>query len=980
MGDSKETHMSDEDWYLNRYYKDKYRHALPDFGVGVGVPTKRLNTLVKYVTRKQQRRLNAIQQKKAIDTFLRGDRNPSNFLKNTQTKQLREQKARLAYNLATAPYGGGVAQERSSGTDSRRADRRKNVNANVRRDLRRNTQFSQRTTARTADMGAEVKSSEKGDSGFTQRTGGMTTTDISKFAPPTFHNRGIRDRRTAGGNLIVGDRSNRDIRHTKRYMSATEQAIIDRKIRNTLAENKLEEEIKKVRASSKERVDNLLVIQQSKQKLIDDLNKVNKSQLHSHQVITKAKMNATILGSDAAELNKIIARGGNPMLILKDMVRKGEISDPAIIGQLDFKENNQTKSSRKKDTLLKLLNEGSEWIVGETYYFKEFDDMGRPKTSRGFYQRGGERGSNLQLQMDNGDIKLVRKRSILLPEVETVAVQQLATPTLTRPSVSFADDIRAILSPTPSLEDAAPQSSSVNMVNSWLEGSALQSEKSSSSSDVGSFKSQELSFSAPEGDAVVARYNSLLPQLQIDDRKIKNLELQIQQMDNDGKPIRNVGLFGINLMGKTVTDKDISNWEERRNRKGKALEYNVGKYEKEIKEANAIAAEKGFDIPFTQLLGSSRRGSIGIPAKSLLAAQGQVEELDSDEEPLLEPATSGGFQSSLVEPQPEPELQQLFGSDEEEEEDEGEEGVGIRERLRRDALKAEERGLGKASEYFTVNPETKQVQLEPYQLGDEEKEEQRQLFAETIKSHLLKQYELMEKVEGDERYAKFKWKGLDLVVDTQTDTIIDPEGVMKQYKVKPFTKPTRENFIDFPTESEKVIATEYAKRVAKEKVEEKQQKQKRKEIKKEDEDFSFTKTMYDSRTKTDEINSRSGDTRLFVWSTLYPTKWDDGSRIVKGKFLNRSDYESAIDGSGITNKAKANLLAKFDEQIGGKWRDLGIKDLRTNNQKFISHLGLMSSVKASIIGGGDLLQMDRVELPSDAEEGGAGAFNPTDYN
>lgn len=883
---------------------------LPDLVVDKGYRAETISkysgirTLSGLLKRKEKRRAEARRQQEAAGKFLK-----------TPIKGVGRLMSKVEDKVSTLPYDGGTigqfvgelssegereAQRRLS---TRGANRRKPLRANIRRDARRERAFSQRTSMRT-DGGAKVESTE--ESGFTQRTGAMTMTDITKYAPPTLHDRGIRDRRTAGGNIIRGsDRASmRDIRHSKRYISATEQAIIDRKVRNTLAENKLESSIKDVKDSSKQREDKLSIIAQNKDKIIEDLRKKRVKLLHSHEVIAKSKMNATLLGSDAEELNRVIARGKKSgFALIKDMVRKGEITDRAVIGQLDITTNN-------KKSLTKLLDEGSEFISGQRYFYKDFDTMGQPITLSGVYRRGGERGSNVELLLDNGERSLIRKRSIILPEdVETGTIQpQLPPPASTTsgvppqtPSFNFGGSVI-----NPPLTEAEQQEIRDNIYegivggggvisggggrpsiyegvdtlrpaiedssNMWLEGTHLSS--SSSSSSAPSFIDEE-----DKPNVSVARYNTLLAQLPTE---IKLIEADRNELDSIVIPEE--GFFN-----KSKVKFALDQQTKIQNRLTKRSD----RVEKEISEVNRIAAEKGFEIPFLGLSRDIRRASVDIPAAQLLRGAGQVEVLE-EEEPIIpkteEVAEEGGFITD------ETDEEEIASPSEEEEEEEG---------------------FKNESEDFYTN-----------------------------------EYSDMEVSDEDPRYVKLNWEGLDLLVDTQTNTIIDPQGTFPMYEIKPFTKSSSINFIEFPSEDEKQKWIDYAKSV-------KEQPQISSEVVEDvsTDESEYVKFNFDrenwkgsklDKEKGEELNKLLGEDKgkLMIWSTRFPVEFKTSNRTelggVNGVILDRSDFEAELDKAGISNKTKLNKLALFDKKLAE-----GKKEFAINDKKLLGSLGLLSVAGAT---------------------------------
>ncbi len=793
---------------------------------------------------------------------------------------------------------------------NRQRQRRKPLRANVRRDRNKEEAFSQNVRERDEQRKTAKVDTEEGVR-YAQRSGPMSATDLQKTAPPTFHQRGIRDRRTAGGQILRPDREGRRrLLNDSRYISATEQAIIDRRIRNTEAERKLDDKIKEVRKEEKEKQDKLSIINQTKQQVIEDLQKKNIQQLHSHEVITRGNMSATILGSDAVELNKIIARGGGYMSVLKDMVRKGEITSRAVIGQLDFSEH--PKPTKKKEVLLNLLNEGSEFRTNQKYFFKEMDDMGRPFTSSGIYIKGGERGSNLLMLMEDGTRKLVRKRQIILPENIPEPQPQLAPP----PTLGGGTEPSIIVGGGGSPEVSAGTGGGVGIdfsavpeeAQGFLGGGFLAETDASSSTATSTISS--ISDEAPEGiqiggglpDPLVARYNSLIPKAEKNERLLKAFASDLENIE-ERKPKKN--FFG------GVNYGQQQKWEEEKRK----LEERVGAMSKELEddkaEANAIAAKKGFDIPFTDFRnigGIDRRPSLDIPAAELLKQQLLLQLEAGSPRPAASTETEG------LTPRIEAEigfLQQGLETEEEEpQEPEPEPQVASVSTPEFDASRLELQSM-------LSNPPAGEI----FDKAVEERE------------HLDNLYREMEKSEDNPAYVKFKWKGYDMLIDTDNDTIFDPLGQLGYYQINPFTKPTSDKFIKFPTESDRIVALDYISQIEAQEKGEAEAKAKAQSLSDEREAFGFTREEY--KKSIPDIVRLAGDDKVFLWSTKFPTEWKVGGRRVEGKFLTKSQFESYIDEAEVKGKSKLNLLAKFDKALASK-----NKQTAFNNQQVLNAMGL----------------------------------------
>ena len=297
------------------------------------------------------------------------------------------------------------------------ASRRKHPNPTKFNDMnRKRPDFYQRTTERQGGT-ARVDGSER--RGFTQQFTQMPVRNVfnpnagpemtrTRLQPrrPEYAPRGIRDPRTYRGEARE---ARRRLLNDRRYISATEQAIIDRKIRNTEAEAKRESDIKAVRDAAKKAEERLNTTLQQKEAIIKDIQKQNQGLIHSHDMLGRMRSNATLIGSNADLLNPIIARGGAYMAMLKSMVRNGEITKSGTIAGLNI-------SIDEKHILQRILNEGNEYQEGKDYFFKEITDSGEVKIFKGKLVEGGERGSNLKLRLPDRRTKIVRVRDVITPD------------------------------------------------------------------------------------------------------------------------------------------------------------------------------------------------------------------------------------------------------------------------------------------------------------------------------------------------------------------------------------------------------------------------------------------------------------------------------------------------------------------------------------------------------------------------------------
>jgi hypothetical protein len=450
-----------------------------------------------------------------------------------------------------------------------------------------------------------------------------------------FYERGLRDRRTEGGNLLRSSRTRMGFK--TRYQSAIDSAIIDRRIRNTEAENKLESEIKKVKESQKARIDNLTLLRDTAVANENTLKLKNQRLLHDHNVIVRGNHNATLLGSDAAEINKLITSGRLSYMSVKDMVRKGEITDIATLHQLDFPTGRDTKIKK----LVSLLEDTGNYQVNKSYPFREVLDDGSVSILSGLYQKGGERGNNLQLLMPDGSRKIVRKRDILDPNDPRLGSGAAARPfaslgvAAAAPSVAYSSgdiaDIASVGGASPATENPS--------VALWLGEAA-----SATSSDSGNiFEEEVVETPRPEPDppdVAIAQYNQIIttmPQRETFNNARKN---ELRGMGDEPEESSGFLGFGSNI-------KTLKAFRERKAYLERTIAEEDARIKREKISANKIASEKNFAIPFIE------GGDDIIPARDLLRGieEGGGEEEEEEFEPEPEPQVSSfsGGETTLEE-------------------------------------------------------------------------------------------------------------------------------------------------------------------------------------------------------------------------------------------------------------------------------------------------------------------------------------------
>jgi len=513
--------------------------------------------------------------------------------------------------------------------------------------------FSQRVVERT-QTGAKVVGSES--KGYTQRTGNVSRTEFSKVKPATFDSvfvptrrdgnavrSSMRSGRQLDGNRLRSD-SRSDVLKSQRYISATQQSLIERKIRNTEAENRLATAIKDVRDTEKKKLDALSIINKDKEKSLEKLSKEKAKLLQQHEVIVAGNLNASLLGNDEDQLNKIIARG-NYMGFLKRLIRDGELTKNGVIGMLDV-------SVDERRTLLRQLNETSEYQTGKEYFFKEFDGMGNPRIYKGTYREGGERGGNIILLREDGVEVSIRKRQIMKPEEVQqqqqllIAPQQQPTSPILRPSVSFS------------------QGGDSQQVNNWLSGQSTSSSSIRSGSSLGEGGEGQSPFPEDDpyarpdspleaspfslGDATTASYNKMVGELiPQNERQLRSWELELEELR-----IPSVGAFG---WGRSANEAAV---KRRRDLEEEIMKLN-GIISEQKTSANKIAVERDFVIPY--------KDDAFIPAKTLI--QKELANRPSEEEEsggilLTDPVPFDSPSEELL--QPEPQLASPYQSEEEE--------------------------------------------------------------------------------------------------------------------------------------------------------------------------------------------------------------------------------------------------------------------------------------------------------------------------
>ena len=311
--------------------------------------------------------------------------------------------------------------------------KKKKVSRKVRvfrtRDLYNNPSFTMRVLGRSGGGRRVFHLDEEGNKGYKEvgvnqyrkQADAWKALDMDSTPYEKRQLRGLRDRRTHGARLIGRGYDPRRIDRSSEYKSARNEALIQMRINESAgvrdAKSKAQKEIKEIRISEAQKALNLRLAKETAEKTTEALKAKNAGITHSYNVNVRNQTAATLLGSNPDELNKLLRKGGG-LALIKAMVRKGEIADISTIGQLNL-------GQKQKESLIRLHNEGGQFIEGQEYFFRTLDDFGQTgRPRRGFLNKGGERKDNLVLTyiqtLDDGSQKreqfIVPKENVLRPD------------------------------------------------------------------------------------------------------------------------------------------------------------------------------------------------------------------------------------------------------------------------------------------------------------------------------------------------------------------------------------------------------------------------------------------------------------------------------------------------------------------------------------------------------------------------------------
>jgi len=186
-----------------------------------------------------------------------------------------------------------------------------------------------------------------------------------------------------------------------RYQSAIQKIMIDQKIKEAGAtKNK---EIEDVRETARLQRRELERREAAKEQTITELEKQRAGLVASHNIAVRNQSQATLLGGDVGELNKLIQRRG--VGSIKQLISKGEITDASTIFQLNL-------SQREIDGLVRALDsQRAEYNIGDKVVYLTPSGVRREGRIR------KETDKFLFVDIDGGGRSRVPKTLVERPEV-----------------------------------------------------------------------------------------------------------------------------------------------------------------------------------------------------------------------------------------------------------------------------------------------------------------------------------------------------------------------------------------------------------------------------------------------------------------------------------------------------------------------------------------------------------------------------------
>ena len=408
-----------------------------------------LQSLKKKIARenRSKRQLEMVNKYLTMETSRRKGKTTGRMMKQVDKKVKKKVKMMVAQHQDRPGLGGLPAQRdgrtyfRYTNTQRNRKNRRK-ANPTKFNDLgRQRPSFYQRTerdrgvartkttfprtqqTTETFSAQKEPDDRREGRYYYANPTFFPQTTQLSRRRMrPLIADRGLRDPRIYRG---VSRQARRNLLNDKRYISATEQAIIDRRIRQTDAEAKREKEIKANKKSKNEQEAQIKLLQEQRanaEKRIKDLEE--KNTFDASAIERLAFNDGRVIGQDEKLLNDVIARSGEDRAVgvVRSLVKQRFLTDVNIIRNLQL-------PREEIANLIKLNRETTEYPEGETFFFKDFDGMGNVIFFRGRVAKRGESGGKVRLILDGGEERVVREKQIVRPEDLPAGTQLQTTQT-----------------------------------------------------------------------------------------------------------------------------------------------------------------------------------------------------------------------------------------------------------------------------------------------------------------------------------------------------------------------------------------------------------------------------------------------------------------------------------------------------------------------------------------------------------------------
>ena len=183
-----------------------------------------------------------------------------------------------------------------------------------------------------------------------------------------------------------------------RYQSAIQKIMIDQKIKEAGASKN--KEIEDVRETARLQRRELERREAAKEQTITELERQRAGLVASHNVAVRNQSQATLLGGDVGELNKLIQRRG--VGSIRQLISKGEITDASTIFQLNLSQNEINGLVRALDSQKAEYNIGDSVIYltpagvrrqgrirreTDKFLFVDIEGGGRSRVPKAFVER-----------------------------------------------------------------------------------------------------------------------------------------------------------------------------------------------------------------------------------------------------------------------------------------------------------------------------------------------------------------------------------------------------------------------------------------------------------------------------------------------------------------------------------------------------------------------------------------------------------------